>query len=167
MRRVPARDRIVPLLPADAKRLEPDRTAAQLTPKPSRHPPDRRVRLIQESAVMPTQQPVNASPVCAMNAVQWQAPPRTRYLQHLSWAFTLFNSVRVLAYLPTLWAIHRTGDSNQHSLWTWATWIGANATMAAWLYEHNGQRLNRAVAVTLGNAGMCAVATLLIAWYRF
>jgi hypothetical protein len=37
------------------------------------------------------------------------------------------------AYLPTLWAIHVSGDSSQHSLWTWATWFGANVTMAAWL----------------------------------
>lgn len=91
--------------------------------------------------------------------------PRTRgtYVRTLAWLFTLFNSVRVIAYLPTLWAIHASGDASQHSLWTWCTWLGANATMAAWLYETNGQRFDRVVAVNIGNASMCAaiVATII------
>jgi hypothetical protein len=92
--------------------------------------------------------------------------PRQAYLMALTWAFTFFNSVRVIAYLPTLWAIHASGDSSQHSLWTWCTWLGANVTMAAWLYEHNGQRVNRAVAVNIGNATMCALTVGLIVTYR-
>jgi hypothetical protein len=92
--------------------------------------------------------------------------PRQRYLQLLTWAFTLFNGVRVVTYLPTLWAIHASGDSSQHSLVTWITWTGANLTMAAWLYEQNGQRVNRAVMVNTGNAVMCAACTALITYYR-
>ena len=88
------------------------------------------------------------------------------YLRLLDWAFTLFNSVRVAAYLPTLWALHVSGDSSQHSLWTWATWVGANATMAAWLYEHNGRTLNRAVVVNVGNALMCLATVILIVAHR-
>jgi hypothetical protein len=38
--------------------------------------------------------------------------------------------------------------------------------MAAWLYESNGQRFSRAVAVNLSNASMCAVAVSLIAAHR-
>ena len=98
-----------------------------------------------------------------------QAEPlrrREAYVTVLTWAFTFFNSVRVAAYLPTAWAIHVSGDSSQHSLWTWCTWLGANATMAAWLYEHNGQRVNRAVAVNIGNATMCALTVALILAYR-
>lgn len=91
---------------------------------------------------------------------------RRMYLTVLTWAFTLFNSVRVAAYLPTIWAIHASGDSSQHSLWTWITWVGANATMAAWLYEQNGHRLNRAVVVNIGNAVMCLGTVLLIVAYR-
>lgn len=87
---------------------------------------------------------------------------RALYLALLTWAFTLFNTARVAAYLPTLWAIHGSGQSEQHSLWTWCTWLGANATMAAWLYEHNGRRINRAVLVNAGNATMCLLTTLLI-----
>jgi uncharacterized RDD family membrane protein YckC len=95
-------------------------------------------------------------------------PPGARsvYLALLTWAFTLFNTLRAVAYLPTMWAIHTSGDSSQHSLWTWCTWLGANVTMAAWLYEQNGQRLGRAVIVNLGNATMCAVTVVLIAAHR-
>jgi hypothetical protein len=91
---------------------------------------------------------------------------RAAYLRTLTFTFALFSSVRVLAYLPTIWAIHQTGDSSQHSIWTWLTWAGANVTMAAWLYEENGQRLNRAIFVSLCNAAMCAATTALIAFHR-
>lgn len=84
------------------------------------------------------------------------------YQQLLTGLFTLFNTVRVLAYLPTLWAIFTSGDSSQHSLLTWLTWVGANATMAAWLYEHNGRRLNKAIAINLCNAAMCSATSVLI-----
>lgn len=91
---------------------------------------------------------------------------RRAYLAALTWAFTLFNSVRMLSYLPTMWAIYGSGDSSQHSLWTWLTWLGANVTMAAWLYEQNGRRVGRAVIVNLGNATMCAATVMLIAALR-
>lgn len=88
------------------------------------------------------------------------------YLSALSWAFTLFNSLRVVSYLPTMWAIHTSGDSSQHSLWSWCAWLGANLTMSAWLYEQNGRRLNRAVIVNIGNATMCVLTMMLIAVHR-
>lgn len=91
---------------------------------------------------------------------------RASYLVVLTWAFTLFNTARAFAYLPTMWAIQVSGDSSQHSLWTWCTWLGANLTMAAWLYEQNGQRLSRAVVVNLGNTAMCAVTVGLIVAHR-
>lgn len=91
---------------------------------------------------------------------------RSVYLVALTWAFTLFNTLRALAYLPTMWAIYVSGDSSQHSLWTWCTWLGANLTMAAWLYEQNSQRLDRAVIVNLGNTAMCAVTVGLILVHR-
>lgn len=91
---------------------------------------------------------------------------RTAYLRLLTWAFTLFNAVRVFAYLPTLWAIWASGDSSQHALTTWVTWVGANATMAAWLYEHNGRRANRAIAVNACNALMCLAISVVIVAHR-
>ena len=88
------------------------------------------------------------------------------YLVALTWCFTFFNTVRVLAYLPTVVAIARHGDSTQHSLWTWLTWLGANLTMAAWLFEQNGATMNRAIAVNLANAGMCLVTSVVIVAFR-
>lgn len=91
---------------------------------------------------------------------------RSLYLSLLTWTFTVFNSIRMLAYLPTVFAIIASRDSSQHSKLTWITWLGANATIAAWLYEQNGQRLSKAVIVNIGNTIMCAVTTLIILWYR-
>ncbi|HMN80728.1 MAG TPA: hypothetical protein PKA20_12445 [Burkholderiaceae bacterium] len=91
---------------------------------------------------------------------------RSLYLQALAWAFAVFSSIRMVAYLPTMWSIHLSGDSSQHSLLTWLTWTGANMTMAAWLYEHNGQHVDRAILVNLGNALMCGASSMLIVWYR-
>jgi len=93
--------------------------------------------------------------------------PRRGGLSLLTWAFMLFNSMRMVAYLPTTWAIYSTGDSSQHSLWTWCTWLGANITMAAWLHEHNGNRIDKAVLINVGNAMMCLVTVLLILHQRF
>ena len=90
----------------------------------------------------------------------------TTYLRLLTWAFTLFNSVRMLAYVPTISAIHLGADSSQHSLWTWCTWLGANATMAAWLREQNGGRIDKAVAINIGNAAMCLATLATIVAYR-
>ncbi len=87
-------------------------------------------------------------------------------LQVLTWAFTLFSSLRIVAYLPTIASIWGQADSSQHSLWTWCTWLGANATMAAWLHEHNGRRIDRAVAVSLANATLCATTVLVILAFR-
>lgn len=100
------------------------------------------------------------------SALRQRPSAPSTYLVVLTWLFTLFNSVRVLAYLPTLLAIFTSGDSSQHSLLTWVTWVGANATMAAWLYEHNGRRLNRAIAVNVCNSLMCLSTSILIVAYR-
>lgn len=102
----------------------------------------------------------------ATSAVRGLPQGASAYLAALTWLFTLFNSVRVLAYLPTLLAIFSSGDSGQHSLLTWVTWVGANATMAAWLYEHNGRRLNRAIVVNACNSLMCLATSILIVAYR-
>lgn len=88
------------------------------------------------------------------------------YLRVLTWSFALFNTVRVAAYLPTMWAVLQSGDSNQHSLWTWLTWLGANLTTAAWLYEKDGRRLGRVAVVSACNAGMCLAVSALIVCYR-
>lgn len=88
------------------------------------------------------------------------------YRSALALTFALFNSARLLSYLPTIWAIYANGDSSQHSLWTWVWWCGANLTMAAWVYEQNGRRYDCVMAVAAGNALMCAATIMLIVWYR-
>jgi len=79
----------------------------------------------------------------------------------------VFGSARVIAHLPTIWAILLTGDASQHSVWTWLTWVGANGTMAAALHEQNGQRIDRAIVVNLGNTAMCLATTALIVYSRY
>lgn len=107
----------------------------------------------------PATDPEAAGPACGAL--------RRQYLLVLGWAFALFGTVRVLAYLPTVWAIVQSGDSSQHSLWTWFTWAGANATMAAWLYETQQQQISRAAVVSAVNAAMCVLTLLTILAFRF
>jgi len=95
-----------------------------------------------------------------------RSTPRSLYLDALALAFALFNSARLVSYLPTLWAIQSSGDSGQHSLWTWCCWFGANLTMAAWVREQNGGRCDRLVALNAGNALMCAATIVLIVFHR-
>jgi hypothetical protein len=104
------------------------------------------------------------APGAAPGQVPAALPTRQRglYLQCLTWSFTLFNTARLFCYLPTIWAIHISGDSSQHSLWTWGTFLGANATMAAWLYEKDERRVTRAMLVNVSNAAMCAATVTLI-----
>lgn len=90
----------------------------------------------------------------------------SRYARAVECLFLLFSATRWLTYLPTLWAIHASGDSSQHSLWTWATWMGSNLTMAAWLHQHHGAAASRAIVASAGNALMCGATLALIAWYR-
>lgn len=88
-------------------------------------------------------------------------------LRLLTWSFTLFNGLRIVAYLPTVEAIYSSGHSDQHALLTWLIFLGANATMALWLYEENGRRCNRAVVINAVNSLMCATIGLLIVWTRW
>ena len=88
------------------------------------------------------------------------------YLQLLTWSFTLCSSLRVVTYLPAIAAIVTSGDSSQHSLWTWGTWLASNLTMAVWLWEHNGRRANAAVWTNLCNALMCALTVAVVVAVR-
>lgn len=84
----------------------------------------------------------------------------------LTWGFTMFNGLRIVAYLPTLQAIWASGQSDQHALLTWLIFFGANGTMSLWLHEQNGHRMNRAIVINGINTLMCAAICLLIAWTR-
>lgn len=105
-----------------------------------------------------------------MNTVKLSTPSLAtpgRSVSLLSGAFALFNGLRIVAYLPTLAAIQSSGHADQHSLFTWLTFLGANLTMALWLHEQNGGRVNRAVAVNAFNALMCGAIAASIAWLRW
>jgi hypothetical protein len=91
----------------------------------------------------------------------------TRSLSLLSGAFALFNALRIVAYLPMLAAIQTGGHADQHSLFTWLTFLGANLTMALWLHEQNGRRMNHAVLFNAFNALMCGVIAAAIGWLRW
>ena len=95
-----------------------------------------------------------------------RAPWRAWYLRGLTWAFMLLTAARLVAYTPTVASIVQSRNSQQHSLWTWLIWVGANLTMAAWLYEHNGQHVDKAIGVSLANATACALTAAVIVWFR-
>ena len=90
-----------------------------------------------------------------------------RRLPVLQALFAFFNGARIVTYLPQIWAIESSGQSGQHSLLTWCTWLGANVTMALWLYEQNGRRVDPAAALSIANAVMCLLTVLVILRYRF
>jgi len=92
------------------------------------------------------------------------AAPRKRSWSLLSGSFALFNFLRIFAYLPTLLAIQSDGHAEQHSLFTWLAFLGANLTMALWLHEQDGRRLNPAVAFNVANALLCGAIAATIAW---
>jgi hypothetical protein len=92
---------------------------------------------------------------------------RATYFKVLTLAFPVFNTLRLVAYAPTMLTIWESGRSDQHSLLTWLNWMAANATMAAWLYEHNGRRFDRTVLINISNTVMCGLMVALIAWFRF
>lgn len=103
-----------------------------------------------------------------MTALRMQvSSARKIYVVVLAWGFALCSSARLLAYLPTLYSIQQSGDSSQHSLWTWFIFFASNLTMAAWLYEQGDQRTGRAVLVNLCNAVMCGAIVALIIAYRW
>lgn len=110
------------------------------------------------------ERPVGLTKALTMNRILHPTRPP---VDLLALAFTVFNGLRTLAYMPTIWSIVHSGQSDQHALFTWFTWCGANLTMAAWVYRHNGRHCDRVVLVNVANAVLCGLTGLVIAWYRF
>ncbi len=109
---------------------------------------------------------IGRNAVFAPRAHVASAPRPSLVPMMVQWTFSLFSSLRAVSYVPTLWAIYDSANSSQYSLLTWLTFVGANASMAAWLFEKNGRKLDRAVVVSACNAFMCLVTCLMIGWYR-
>lgn len=97
---------------------------------------------------------------------EFRAAAERVYLNVLTWLFTVCSTLRVVTYLPAIASIVSSGDSSQHSLWTWGTWLCSNLTMAAWLWEQNARRASKAVWINMANAVMCAMTVVVVVAYR-
>ncbi len=72
--------------------------------------------------------------------------------------FCIFNLGEVLTYYPTIRKLRTPGCTGDgQSVWTWVTWIMANATLALHLYVVSGYRVNDLVCLNLANLTMCSI----------
>lgn len=85
------------------------------------------------------------------------------YMRTLAAAFVFWNSVRILTYLPTMRLLVRRGASGRdYSVLTWASWTCSNGTLALYLFEVGGHRIDSLVVLNGGNALMCMLTCALI-----
>jgi hypothetical protein len=73
--------------------------------------------------------------------------------------FIVFNALRVLLYLPqiaTCWADEQGCPTI--NLFTWCSWIVANASTGVYMWVFLGDALG--LALNLGNAAMCAITVV-------
>jgi len=85
------------------------------------------------------------------------------YATVLSWAFLATNSIRVLAYLPTIKKLLRAeATADCQSQLTWLLWAAANVTLAMHLFESNLREINEMILITGANALMCCVCLYLV-----
>jgi len=108
----------------------------------------------------------NAGPHPPPTPASTRAPASVR-LRLLAWNFAIFNALRIVSYLPAMWQIVHSGQSDQHSILSWLCFFGANASTGCWAWESNGRRVDAVVAVNAANALMCGSMALVVAWYRW
>lgn len=85
------------------------------------------------------------------------------YAVGLSWAFLATNTVRVLAYLPTIKKLlHEDVTADCQSQLTWLLWATSNVTLALHLFESNHREFNEMILITSGNALMCCICLYLV-----
>ena len=92
---------------------------------------------------------------------------RKTYIAALNRFATLTGGIRALTYVPTIFTLMASANSNQHSLWTWFSWILASGTMSLLLYERNDRKVDSVILIQLTNTFMCVVTTAVVLWYRF
>jgi len=74
--------------------------------------------------------------------------------------FVVFNTMRILLYLPQLITCIRDDlGCPTINLWTWSSWIVANASTGLYMWIFQGDLLG--LALNIGNAAMC-VATVAV-----
>lgn len=80
-------------------------------------------------------------------------------------AFSLFNGLRMVSYLPQIWRIaHDPHGASAVSYLTWGIWIGANTSTAAYAWVNVGD--GRLAAFNAVNAACCTAVCGLTAWKR-
>jgi hypothetical protein len=80
--------------------------------------------------------------------------------------FTLFNSLRFLAYLPQIaTAMRDTSGARAISSGTWALFLASHASAMAYAIENLGDW--KMASMFLANAVGCAAILLITAWKRF
>jgi hypothetical protein len=85
------------------------------------------------------------------------------YATLLSWAFLATNSIRILAYLPTIKKLLRAeATADCQSQLTWLLWAASNVTLALHLFETNHRQINEMILITGGNALMCCICLYLV-----
>jgi hypothetical protein len=85
------------------------------------------------------------------------------YATVLSWTFLVTNSMRVLAYPPTIKKLLRAeATADCQSQLTWLLWSASNLTLALHLFESNHRQVNQMILITSGNALMCCICLYLV-----
>lgn len=91
---------------------------------------------------------------------------RRQYRFTLNWVNNAFGSLRVFTYVPTILTLWASADSNQYNLLTWCTWVLANASLTASIYEQNGRKVDNFVIVNICNTFMCSATAAVIFYLR-
>lgn len=84
----------------------------------------------------------------------------------LAGSFILFNTLRVLFYLPQIGKLVKARNNlATHSLFTWFSWVFANLTTGLLFYQQSN-RLDDKVLLNMASAFMCAVVVGIILYKR-
>lgn len=83
----------------------------------------------------------------------------------LNIAFTVFNALRVWFYIPSFrLMVKQKNNLQSHSLFTWASWIFANATVGIYFVILSG--IDEKAILNFANAFMCLVGFSIILYKR-
>ena len=83
----------------------------------------------------------------------------------LGLAFTVFNSLRVLFYVPQFKKlVKQKHNLDSHSLFMWFSWIFANATVAIYFVQLSGW--DEKSILNIANAFMCLIGFSIILYKR-
>jgi hypothetical protein len=87
----------------------------------------------------------------------------TYYASILSWAFLATNSMRVIAYLPTIRKLlHPQTTADGQSQLSWLLWAASNVTLSLHSFETNNRQLNEVILIAGANALMCCICFFLV-----